>query len=87
MLIKNKKNLLIYSAHTSNNKALSPHLLDRYILGVENQIIIRESFDYKDRYEVYITRRGDKLKYLYNYPTAIATSILKQADKFNIELK
>lgn len=87
MLIKNNLEYFVYSENTSDKRALLPKLLNRNILGAENQIFIRESFDHKDRYEVHVSRINDKYKYLYACPQAIATTVVKIAERFNIELK
>tara|TARA_R110002020_G_scaffold223701_1_gene432911 strand:+ start:159 stop:422 length:264 start_codon:yes stop_codon:yes gene_type:complete len=87
MLIKNKSELFVFSAITLDKKSLLPSLLNRNILGVKNQIFIRECFDAKDRYEVYVSKIGDKYQYLYSLGKAKATTVVRIAEKFKIELK
>ena len=85
-MLKNKSDKFTYSNHTTNKRGLLPKFLNKTILGKENQILIRETFGRKDRYQVYVNKIGDKYNYLYNHGALTATKVFEIAERYNIDL-
>lgn len=75
-----------YSESTTDKRRLLPKFLNRPIIGVENQIFIRENIDKKDRYQVFVTKIGDKYNYLYSRGALTATKVFEVAERYNINM-